>query len=312
MDHLRRQSGVLAGEPIRDWIVVANGNADLVRAAMASFALAPRLAVLDSNSGSATGFGRGMTEALADPANRHLLLLDEDNLPEPGIVSQLLEVLRSEQTDRAGGVAIAAYRERAHVAQARGIDIRRPDSSIGFHVADLPRKLLRRITRRAPLSGRVSIRTSPYGGLFLDRSLIEVAGLPTAQFVLYGDDTEYTLRLTTAGVRIVLDTAIRIIDMDPPPPLAPTLFSFAHWLSIADDFRLYYGARNEAWLDRHRFARNPIVYRCNRLFVRSVLRLYARTAEQRRRLALFRAAAADGEAGRLGPNADYPLPGVGG
>ena len=308
MDHLRRQSAALAADAaVREWLVVANGNADLVRAAAPAFALPPRVVALSANTGSAIGFGTGIAAAFAEPANLYLLLLDEDNLPEADTASRLLAMFESERERGNPALMVAAYRDRAHAAQARGIDIRRPDSSIGFHVADLPAKLLRRLTPPALPSRRIAIRTSAYGGLFLDRTALESVGLPRPDFVLYGDDTEWTLRMTAAGATIVLDPEIGLADMDATLH-EPSLFSFAQWLSVAEDFRLYYGARNEAWLDTHRFARHPVVYRLNRTLVRLVLRLYARTAEQRRGLALFCAAAADGEAGLLGPNPLYPLP----
>jgi GT2 family glycosyltransferase len=313
MDCLSRQSAMLANETqVREWIVVANGNFDLIEEAAADFALKPRLVRHKTNAGSAIGFGMGIAAALAQPGTRYVLLLDEDNLPEAGATARLLSTLKSESATgaRARSVAIAAYRERAHAAQAQGIDIRRPDSSIGFHLADLPGKLLRRLRRQAPKSGRREIATTPYGGLFIERSLLASVAPPSAEFVLYGDDTEFSLRLTKAGVRIILDTSIGIADMDAPPPAKPTLFSFPLWLSIVDDFRFYYGARNEAWLDRHRFARCLAVYRLNRSIVRSVLWLYARGPEKRRRFELFCAASDDGEAGRLGLNPHFPLPQV--
>ncbi len=313
MDHLARQSAVLANEAgVREWIVVANGNFDLVQKTSAEFPLRPRLLGHPTNAGSAVGFGMGITAALAQSGNRYILLLDEDNLPGAGATARLLSGLEGESSISSGArlVAIAAYRERSHRAQALGVNIRRPDSSIGFHFADLPGKLHRRLRRPPPSSGRLAIATTPYGGLFIERSLLASIAPPMAQFVLYGDDTEFSLRLGKAGIRIMVDTNIPFDEMDAAPQVKPTLFSFPQWLSIVDDFRLYYGARNEAWLDRYRFARCLAVYRINRSVVRSVLWLSARDPEKLRRFKLFCAAADDGEAGLLGLNPQFPLPQV--
>ena len=161
MDLLVRQSTALAADPaIREWVVVANGNGDLIRAVLVRFARAPRLVELESNTGSAVGFGSGIAAALSEPGNRYLLLLDEDNLPETDTVTRLLAALRGEEASRgaAGRVAIAAHRPHLYASQAaRGIDVRPWDSSIGSHMADLPAKVFRRLLPRAlPPSARVS------------------------------------------------------------------------------------------------------------------------------------------------------------
>lgn len=302
-DFLLRQGERLAADPaLRKWIVVANGNGSLLRAALPKLPLAPRLVELGANAGSAQGFAAGMTAALADPGNRHLLLLDEDNLPAEGSITGLLGLAGDDPS-----VAVAAYRQRLHWAEARGIATRRPDSSFGFHLFDLPAKLWRRLFGAPQVRARAELPSAPYGGLLFQRGLIEMIGLPDPQLVLYADDTEWTLRLTAGGGRILLATDHVVSDMDrPAAAAAPGLFSVRRWLAIDEDFRLYYGARNEAWLDTHRLRRNRAIHAMNRAIVLLVLRLAGRGRKER--LALFRAAIAAGEAGRLGPEPRFPLP----
>ena len=58
MGFLSRQAELLAGEAaVREWIVVANGNAGLVRSA--GLKRVPRIVELTSNGGSAVGFAAG-------------------------------------------------------------------------------------------------------------------------------------------------------------------------------------------------------------------------------------------------------------
>jgi GT2 family glycosyltransferase len=200
MGFLRRQAEALAGEAaLREWIVVANGNVGLVRAA--GLKPVPRMVELASNGGSAVGFAAGLKAALDDPGNARVLLLDDDNLPGPGVIDGLLAI---------GADAVAAYRPRLYWVEARGIAARRTDSCLGFHLFDLPGKLWRRVVGPPAVRARVVMRSAGYGGLLVTRGLVERIGLPDPAFVLYADDTEWTMR---AG-GVVLATDLVVEDMD--------------------------------------------------------------------------------------------------
>ena len=291
---LKRQAEMLAGDAaVREWIVVANGNAGLVRAA--GLKRVPRIVELASNGGSAVGFAAGLQAAREDPGNERVLLLDDDNLPGPGVIDGLLAI---------GGDAVAAYRPRLYWAEARGILARRADSCLGFHLFDLPGKLWRRIAGPPLVQSRVVMRSAGYGGLLVTRGLVERIGLPDPAFVLYADDTEWTMR---AG-GVVLATNLVVEDMDRSDDVGAGVFSMRRWLEVPDAFRLFYGARNEAFIDAHRLRRNRFVHGLNRAVVLGLLRLLSRG--RGRQLALLREAMAAGEAGRLGVEKRFPLPGV--
>lgn len=295
MDFLARQAEALAGEAaVREWIVVANGNAGLVRDA--GLKRAPRIIEMAHNTGSAVGFAAGLAAALADGANRQVLLLDQDNLPEPGVIDGLL----AEGVD-----AVAAYRPRLYWAEARGIVARRADSCLGFHLLDLPGKAWRRLVGAPSMQRRVVMSSAGYGGLLLRRDLLERIGRPDPALVLYADDTEWTMRASG----IVLATDLVMAEMDRSEPVGPGVFSVRRWLDIDEDFRLFYGARNEAFIDTHRLRRNRTMHAINRAAVLALLRWFSRGRAGR--LALLKEAMAAGEAGRLGVEARFPLPEVG-
>lgn len=294
MEYLGRQAAMLAGEAaLREWIVVANGNARLVRAA--GLKPEPRIVAQPRNAGSAAGFALGLAAALEDRAVTRVLLLDADNLPGPGVIDGLLA--RPEE-------AVAAYRPRLYWAAAHGIDGRRADSCLGFHLLDLPGKLWRRLAGAPARRERVVMPSAGYGGLMVSRALVERIGLPDAQFVLYGDDTEWTMR---AG-GVVLATGLVVEDMDRDGEVAPGSFGLRRWLDITEDFRLYYGVRNEAFLDVFRLRRSRLMHAANKAAALALLGLFSRQRE--RQFALLRAAMAAGEAGRLGVDPRFPLPEV--
>lgn len=288
---LARQAAMLAGEAaVREWIVVANGNGGLVRAA--GLKRVPRIVELAQNGGSAVGFGAGIAAALDDPAIGRVLLLDDDNLPGPGVIDGLLAL---------GGDAVAAYRARLHWAEARGIAARRADSCLGFHLLDLPGKVWRRAAGAPAVRARVTMPGAGYGGLMVSRGLVGRIGLPDPQFVLYADDTEWTMRAGGVG----LATGLLVEDMDRGEAAAGG-FGLLRWLDIAEAFRLFYGARNETFLDTHRLRRSRVVYALNRAAVLGLLWLFS--PGRRRQFALLREAMAAGEAGRLGVDERFPLP----
>lgn len=294
MDFLVRQGERLAEEAaVRQWIVVANGNARLVR--VADLSLTPRILELPRNSGSAAGFAAGIEAALGDAAVTRVLLLDADNLPGQGVIDALLAMSED---------AVAAYRPRLYWAAAHGIDGRRADSCLGFHLCDLPAKLWRRVVGAPAMRERVVMPSAGYGGLMVSRGLVERIGLPDAQFVLYGDDTEWTMR---AG-GVVLATGLVVEDMDRGGAMAPGAFALRRWLDDREAFRLFYGARNEAFIDVHRLRRNRLMHAANRAAV--LLLLWAFSRGRERQFALLREAMAAGESGRLGLDARFPLPEV--
>jgi len=57
----------------------------------------------------------------------------------------------------------------------------------------------------------VPVDFASFVGLFVKRDVIEVVGLPRKDFFLYGDDLEYTIRITKAGFRINFDPKLRFI-----------------------------------------------------------------------------------------------------
>ncbi len=291
MEFLARQAAMLAGEAtVREWIVVANGNGGLVREA--ALQRVPRIVELADNGGSAVGFAAGIAAALDDPGTERVLLLDADNLPGPGVIEGLLAL---------GGDAVAAYRPRLYWAAARGIDARRTDSCLGFHLFDLPAKLWRRVAGVPALRARVTMPSAGYGGLMVSRGLVERIGLPEASFVLYADDTEWTMR---AGA-VTLATGLVVEEMDRGGAM-PGGLGLLRWLDVAEEFRLFYGARNEAFIDVHRLRRSRVVHGLNRAAMLFLLRLFSRG--RGRQLALLREAMATGEAGRLGIDARFVLP----
>lgn len=200
-------------------IVVDNASAYDVAQRMAETFGSVKISVLTNpkNLGSAVGFNQGIAEAL-EGRGEFLFLLDDDNVPEQGCEQRLLEAYAHYPQN----TALAAYRptiqrETLVLQGIERIEIRE-NSFAGFDISEfvprLVRKLKERSTKSRPLTDAQPIAVAPYGGFFADFSLIKKIGLPKKEYVLYGDDHEYTYRVKKAGGQIWLRSDCVVIDVD--------------------------------------------------------------------------------------------------
>ena len=268
------------------------------------------------NLGSAAGFKLGI-ETVLTYGPEWIWLLDDDNLPDPIALDGILRAAAELDPAERARTAFVAFRPEHHVAVATGEDVRRcfpPHSSFcGFHVADIPHKIWRRILRRRPpaprgIPARVALPYAPYGGLFFHRKLLETIGTPNKELVLYADDTEFSSRIVQSGGRLWLLTGAPIIELEPSWNTKRAGTSFEAWLTGSADFRVFYRARNRAYFDHTVWSRNKMIYRLNRLTYLLILRVFALRHRRVDRYALFRRATTLGETGRLGLEDEYPLP----
>ncbi|MBX3620035.1 MAG: glycosyltransferase [Rhizobacter sp.] len=316
---LRQALDSARGEGIGRVVVVDNGSRDDVQAqALQTFG--PDfcdVVVMGRNTGSAAGFKRGIERAMAG-AGEFLLLLDDDNVLEPGCVAALHGAWQTQsQAVAASKLAVLAYRrDRMVDAATLGRPVGgEPTAFFGFHWSDVPFKLYRRLplVRRAlalrPARSEIVMSIAPYSGMLFHRSVIEAHGLPDERFVLYADDTEFSYRLTRGGGKIVLVTEGRITDLEPSWSTKSSHGNtFDALLCGSDDFRAFYSTRNNAYYERWARERGASASRrLNRMIFLAVLGCRARMLGRMDRLRLLRHAMAEGEAGRLGVDAAFPL-----
>jgi GT2 family glycosyltransferase len=212
--------------------------------------------------------------------------------------------------------ALAAFRPALQADVAAGVALRHcfpPHSSFcGFHIADIPFKIWRRVGWRPPPADRppdtIAVPYAPFGGLFLHSTLLERIGAPDEALVLYADDTEFSHRIVRSGGHIWLLTAAEEQELESSwSSKTAVRSSFERWLQRGSDLQVFYGARNRAHFERHTWIRSKPLYFINRWTYLSLLRLIAGRCHRFERYALFRRAIELGERGRLGPSEDFPL-----
>lgn len=266
-------------------VVVDNGSTEAARrhlkVAFRDCPIPAHLISLSENRGSAFGFGRGIEEALSPRLREqidYVLLLDDDNVLEPGA----LRALRGAAETYGEDSVLSAFRvDRSRLSRLveKASDEREhPNEFLGFSVPSL----IDRVTpRSAPWRNRgqfnftprdackdLRLMFAPYGGMFLPKRVVVQVGLPNTRFFLDRDDHEYSLRIRQAGFRILLVCQSRVSDVDDTEGQSGDIRSKRSpriWIAAGPKriARLRLSARNDVHLSRRRLGRRSVVWVTN-------------------------------------------------
>lgn len=307
---LHRQAGVAAV------VVVDNGSTyDLQDRLIAEGFDRVHVVKMESNLGSAKGFAVGIETAISHTSSTHIWLLDDDNKPAPNCLERLLCAYHALGDDPE--TVLLAHRKTRHeqvaaLWRSRPIGAR-PNAFLGFHIMDLPGKLVRytrgrgwnaQARRPTSISPMVSIAYGPYGGLLFHRSCIDRSGLPDARYFLYADDFDFTSRMVKAGAKLVLCGFCEVQDLEESWALkgsrAPALVAKA-----SSEMRTFYSVRNRVYWEWSTRVSARSVYFGNGILYVSGLLACGLIAERApvaltRRVKLISRAVSDGVHGRLG------------
>lgn len=165
-------------------IVVNNGSTDGTAEVLRS--LAPRVEVVSiaQNCGAAGGFNRALAAGHATGADL-LWLMDDDVIPE---ATALAELLAARDVLTARGMDPPFLASVAHSPDGSMTNV--PDLDGRRRVRGYPQwpELLER--------GLVPIRRGTFVSALFTRETVARYGLPLADMYMWGEDTEYTLRIT--------------------------------------------------------------------------------------------------------------------
>jgi GT2 family glycosyltransferase len=302
-------------------IVVDNGATDdIAQKAHSTFGDRVRVLRLAKNQGSASGYCAGI-KAARESKEEFLLLLDDDNCVTPGAIQVLSEAYEELSAGCIqDNLCLVGFRpsHQPEIFQGRTPDSLGgvPGAFFAFHFRQIPLKIWRRLrsrrvapdtTDRAALDANYPLRVAPFGGMFLHRSVFDRYGIPDPRFVVYLDDTEFSLRITQNGGTILLLPRARIEDLEQSWGLeSDYITSFERWILLGSDRQVFYTARNRAFLE-YRLAKSQLVYRINRSLVLGILWLIARAKSRQERFMLIKRAVSCGERGVLGIDSEYAL-----
>jgi GT2 family glycosyltransferase len=272
-----------------------------------------KVVYLNENTGSAGGYKRGLEEAYNNSECEFIWLLDDDNMPQKDSLKVLKDFWNNlEQKDKKEKVALLSRRDGRDIylkaiKNSMNLEGKR-NSFLKFHISDILLKLKNIIKSKLGLiskeenitirSGKVSI--AYFGGMFFHKKLINIIKYPKEELFVYGDDHEWSYRITKDGGDIfyIYDSYLKDLDLSWMNEGSRSSFFYA-LLNKGNDFRIYYSVRNGVYFDLKYLVKNKFIYMINMYTFIIILQLF-RNKSNLKRYKIFKKAIDDGLNNNLG------------
>lgn len=251
-------------------IVIDNASVDGTSSMVTGEFPAVRYVRLEENFGSAGGFREGMK--MASESNDLMWVLDDDVSVNPKALAILIDRFEALSKDKDSKVG-AVRNWGASFPALSG-----PRRSIGF----------------------------AWKGTLFNCLMVREIGLPRAEYFLYADDTEYSLRMAKYGYPLywIPDIECRVHENRITNKITFLMLGIRTMLYI-EAFRLYYAHRNEISVSlEYRNFKMLAATLCHGIKTIILLALIKRSAGLRHMRAVIDGIS-DGFAGRLGKNPRY-------
>lgn len=260
-------------EGVDEVVVVSNGSDHKTLQGLAELQqLGHALKVIENknNLGSAMGFKQGI-EAASDTNTDFIWLLDDDNKPLNNALGELKTIWSQLAKKENSTIALLSYRadrklyKDAIAYKNSSLMLGSKNSFLGFNgiqkITSLFGKKQSMVYDSSIEVGTVAV--APYGGLFFHSSLIEKIGLPDTNYFLYGDDFDFSYRITKKGGTINLVLASKLEDLEKSFHLKEKKAIINNrYLKTESVNRIYYSVRNGIRFEQN-FVNNKLVYTSN-------------------------------------------------
>ena len=188
LDALAAQTHALAG------VVVIDNRSDDDSAVVAEeHPIGARVLELNRNTGGAGGFAAGIAHALATFDPECVWLMDDDTIPTPTALAELLRA-RAEYPEP---VALLGSRVVWHDGRDHPMNTpRRRPGATKDEIAD------------SAEVGAVPVRSSSFVSMLVDSRAIRYHGLPIADYFIWNDDFEFSARLLRRGIGLYVPSSV--------------------------------------------------------------------------------------------------------
>ncbi len=213
----------LQSRPLDAILVVNNASTDDTAHMVKTEFPAVTLLDLPENGGGAGGFHAGMKHAFEQGFD-WLWLMDDDVLASPDALEQMMRC--SEEGD------VLVPLQQDALERLYGVNL------WAGRLVEVTKEVL---SGKRPLGGRYAFA---FAGPVISRQVIEKVGLPRAEFFIWFDDAEYSLRVHDAKLKIrIVPAAILRHDVGGNPKTVRFLNRTLVRI-VPAPWKLYYGTRN--------------------------------------------------------------------
>ncbi|MFJ4107284.1 glycosyltransferase [Oerskovia enterophila] len=249
-DLLKEALDALAAQthPVRGVVVVDNRSEDDSAVVAAEHPIGATVLELSRNTGGAGGFAAGIAHALAEFDPECIWLMDDDTIPTPTALAELVRV-RDEYPEP---VALLGSRVVWHDGRDHPMNTpRRRPGATSDEKTD------------SAAVGAFPVRSSSFVSMLVDSRAVRYHGLPVADYFIWNDDFEFSARLLRRGIGLFVPSSVvehrtkvfGSTDVDPGE-------------------RFYFEIRNKVWMLTRSSALSPEE---RILYTGSSLRRWART-----------------------------------
>ena len=260
-------SAVLNDDQVVKLIIVDNGSKDreAIRLGVEQYGNRVRIVVHEKNQGSAGGFAAAI-KAAREESGDHVLLLDDDSVPEDGFVDKFIAA-KTVVKDPQAVIAGARWNVGTTKTFFNPKSIYAPSwyRKTFFEVFSA-RKIWRRLNES--LFGNVGeafvpiipVKAFVYGGAFIPMDVARKAPLPDTDLFLYGDDIDYAWGIEAMGHSIYASATPSFHDVD-------MTFAGSHITGLFEDsvplWKVYYRLRNMVRLSVKYREQTPLILLVN-------------------------------------------------
>jgi len=222
LEALRSQTLRLKG------IVIVDNASDQETVALLKCEQGLKIVRLEDNTGGSGGFSTGVQEALR-MAPEWIWLLDDDVIVQDDALENLLRT------------------EGDSMSCAKNVAVLCPVVEEGGKLAVMHRRYFDPLTLREKVVPRrlyggsvVEIDTASFVGFLVRAEAVRWVGVPDARFFVSFDDTEFSLRLKSAGYRLWLRPASKVDHRRAPHSrLRRGPFGLRHYYNLRNRFIIY-------------------------------------------------------------------------
>lgn len=242
--------------PVDDIIVVdnhSNENESVILRDIEASDSRIHLLVLDENRGGAGGFEAGMKIAAAEYPADWYWLMDDDAYPRQDCLEQLLKAKDKLPFDTIGFLAPLIF----------GLDLQKYQF---FQHGKLTKKIYRIVPvakKIEELQDLTPLEVDAFVGPLISKEAVRRHGVADGSLFIYGDDMEFTYRVTRDMPGYLVKSAV--IDHQDAPVLNENMSAKGWW-------KEYYGNRNRFFFIR-KFKKNRVERYIS--FVCFIMRLFA-------------------------------------